>query len=107
MDLNEVRETLLDLQKELELRVERTHRHTYGRDEPVSANFSEQAKQTENDELVMNLEADGLREIAQIRAALRRIDEKRYGICAYCGKPINEQRLQAIPYTNSCIDCAD
>jgi DnaK suppressor protein len=39
-------------------------------------------------------------------AALRRIEDGTYGICTNCGKPIGEERLQALPWTNLCIDCA-
>ena len=28
-----------------------------------------------------------------------------YGICQRCGKPINEERLEAFPYVAFCIDC--
>ena len=78
----------------------------YHKDEPVSANFNEQVKQTENDELVMALEADGIEEIAQINNALQRIEEGTYLQCVNCGEDIGEERLQAIPYADRCIDCA-
>jgi DnaK suppressor protein len=39
-------------------------------------------------------------------AALRRIEDGTYGICTNCGRPIGEERLQALPWTNLCIDCA-
>ena len=40
---------------------------------------------------------------AQVEAALRRMDEGTYGICATCGRPIDELRLKAIPYTDLCL----
>ena len=79
----------------------------YIKDEPVSANFNEQVKQTENDELVMALEAEGIEEIAQVNNALNRIEEGTYQSCAKCGEDISEERLEAIPYTDRCIDCAE
>jgi DnaK suppressor protein len=42
--------------------------------------------------------------LAEIDAALRRIDEGTFGICAVCGSPIGEERLQAVPYATLCID---
>ncbi len=106
MDIDSIKSELISRKAELESRQERTHKHIYGKEEPVSPNFSEQVKQTENDELVMALEADGIEEIAQINNALHRIEDKNYLLCAHCGEPIGEQRLLAIPYTDSCIDCA-
>jgi DnaK suppressor protein len=44
--------------------------------------------------------------LAAIDAALRRIDDGTYGICTNCGKPIAEDRLEALPWTSLCIDCA-
>ncbi|HWQ12001.1 MAG TPA: TraR/DksA C4-type zinc finger protein [Roseiflexaceae bacterium] len=43
--------------------------------------------------------------IAQIDAALHRMDQGSYGICARCGKPIAEERLEALPHAIYCITC--
>ncbi|MCX7921800.1 MAG: TraR/DksA C4-type zinc finger protein [Clostridia bacterium] len=40
-----------------------------------------------------------------IHDALKRIDHGTFGICAYCGKDIKEERLEAIPYTRVCMEC--
>jgi RNA polymerase-binding protein DksA len=42
----------------------------------------------------------------QIGPALERIDRGTYGTCADCGRPIPAARLQALPYTARCVDCA-
>lgn len=34
------------------------------------------------------------------------MDHGTFGICRNCEKPISEERLQAIPYTRYCFDCA-
>jgi RNA polymerase-binding transcription factor DksA len=41
------------------------------------------------------------------RAALRRLDDGTYGQCEACGKAIARARLNAIPYTRYCVQCAD
>ncbi len=43
--------------------------------------------------------------IMAIDAALRRIDENTYGICISCGKTIEKERLNSIPWTTKCIVC--
>ena len=106
MDIERIKSELNEKKAELESRMERTHKHIFQKDEPVSANFNEQIKQTENDNLVMALEAEGIEEIAQIDKALHRIDEGNYSQCQHCGGEIGESRLLAIPYTDSCINCA-
>src|ERR1700690_1959113 len=42
----------------------------------------------------------------QVNAAIERIGAGTYGICQQCGHTIDGLRLQAIPYTSRCIDCA-
>ena len=45
------------------------------------------------------------RELLKIERAIRAIREGRYGQCDMCGRPIPIARLQALPYTSSCIEC--
>lgn len=55
------------------------------------------------------------REIAVVRAlrsnlhdvdrALAKIEGGTYGTCERCGKPIGDERLEAIPWALLCIDC--
>jgi len=107
MSLDKFRSTLLERRQELEGRLERTHRHIFQKTEPVSANFHEQVTETGNDQLVMTLEEDAKEEIAQINNALQRITDGEYLICKACGEAIGLQRLEAIPYTDRCVNCAD
>lgn len=45
--------------------------------------------------------------LKDIHDALGRINDGTYGKCAFCGKNIGEERLEAIPYTRLCIDCEE
>ena len=45
-----------------------------------------------------------LREIA---AALVRIDQDTYGICAECEEPISTKRLDAVPWARYCVTCQE
>jgi DnaK suppressor protein len=44
--------------------------------------------------------------LAQVEEALGRLRAGAYGICEGCGKPIPVARLDAVPYTKLCVDCA-
>jgi RNA polymerase-binding protein DksA len=44
--------------------------------------------------------------LADIDAALGRLDAGRYGICERCGAPIGPARLAARPAAATCITCA-
>ena len=50
--------------------------------------------------------ADDLRDLlAQVDGALHRLENGTFGNCQRCGKPINEERLEAFPHVALCIDC--
>ena len=63
------------------------------------------AVDTANDEISSQLVEIESRELGQIEHALERIVQGVYGRCEFCGGKIAEARLNALPYTNSCIDC--
>lgn len=44
--------------------------------------------------------------VAQIKAALARMDEGEYGFCLGCGEPISDGRLKADPTAARCVACA-
>ena len=43
-------------------------------------------------------------ELADVEAALLRLDEDRYGLCEACGQPIAEGRLEAKPAARYCVE---
>jgi DnaK suppressor protein len=45
--------------------------------------------------------------LRQIRDAILRIDQGKYGRCQVCSKEIPVQRLEAIPFTPYCVECAE
>ena len=44
--------------------------------------------------------------LADVVAALVRIDCDAYGICTHCGEAIDARRLRALPAAALCVDCA-
>lgn len=47
-----------------------------------------------------------LDQLADIDAALAKLDAGTYGICDHCGGPIGDARLEAMPAARFCIDHA-
>lgn len=43
--------------------------------------------------------------LRDVNKALERVVDGTYGVCKYCGKPIDEKRLMARATSTSCIDC--
>jgi DnaK suppressor protein len=54
---------------------------------------------------IANIERE-LRTLAEIELSLRRIKTREYGICSVCGETIPMSRLEAIPWTRCCVECA-
>jgi RNA polymerase-binding transcription factor DksA len=50
--------------------------------------------------------AQARHQLDDISAALRRLDDGRYGICERCGGPVGADRLRARPAARTCITCA-
>lgn len=44
--------------------------------------------------------------LTDIEAAEQRLDDGLYGTCATCGLEIDVERLEALPATPTCVDCA-
>ena len=44
--------------------------------------------------------------IKSIQVALERLDHGDYGHCEVCGQPIDPDRLEILPHTTLCVQCA-
>lgn len=65
----------------------------------------DQASDSLEGEISAQLADVEFREIANIDEALRRMNDKTYGVCEACRKNIPVKRLEAIPHASFCIDC--
>ena len=45
--------------------------------------------------------------LLQIEKALGKIESSTYGLCESCGEEIQPKRLEARPFTDLCIECAE
>ena len=57
-------------------------------------------------EFTLSLLGSGRTALAQIEAAIERIEDGSYGRCEECGEQISKTRLDAIPYAAQCVRCA-
>lgn len=58
------------------------------------------------EERLAMIDTDTNYERTRIGFALRRLNENQYGLCVSCGVLIDADRLNAIPETVICSDCA-
>ncbi len=94
------------LRADLKARLARYEAHQQRKDGALEKDFEEQATQTQNDEVVDSLESETRLELAQIERALERIANGVGDECESCGQAIDPRRLQVLPYTTLCVDCA-
>lgn len=71
-----------------------------------SKDWEELATEREGDEVLEGMGAAGKAEMIKIDAALARIEEGEYGDCMKCGEAISEERLDLLPFTPMCRNCA-
>jgi RNA polymerase-binding transcription factor DksA len=99
-------ELLTILQQELQQLLGRLENLKKDAEQSHSNDFSEQAQERENDEVVDSLGNETLTMIRDTRAAIERIEAGEYGSCQRCGEAIQAARLAARPTTPYCVSCA-
>lgn len=103
----EIRARLEEYQASIVSRRERLAKHVHHREEPLPQDFAEQAVEMENSETMVALEDELSEQEREVDRALARLDDGTYGSCVACGEDIAVERLQVLPATALCFDCAD
>lgn len=103
LDLDAVRATLeverVRLRAELGEPIQGPGQMTYGSQAAAATQVFEQQRD-------LALRDHEKAQLMQVEAALAALDADTYGTCRSCGQPIPPGRLEAIPWTTLCIDCA-
>lgn len=71
-----------------------------------SKDWDDLAAEREGDEVLEEMGLSAQHEMRMIEAAMARIEAGEYGICVTCGAEIAEERLDLLPATPFCRDCA-
>lgn len=103
MDSDEIRRSLEQRLEQLTSRLSKIEGHLRS---PGPKDSQEWALEAENTEVLERLDEAERGEVEEIRAALVRLRDGRYGRCVACGGEIGERRLGALPTTRTCIACA-
>ena len=75
-------------------------------DETPPKDWEDRASERQSDEVLESLGHVEMAELNRIDAALVRIENDTYGICQVCGSSVLEPRLELLPDTPFCKDCA-
>jgi RNA polymerase-binding protein DksA len=109
MNTDRYRDQLLEERERVSTSIQ--HLHEEGsleeetEEETYDNHLADSATATLNREIDYSLEENSGHVLTAIDEALERIESGTFGTCRRCGKPIAEERLDAIPYANRCIDC--
>ncbi|MEZ5498314.1 MAG: TraR/DksA family transcriptional regulator [Steroidobacteraceae bacterium] len=106
MDHEQIRRKLLARRAELQHRSSRVKADLKHSNDPLVADFADQATQRENEDVLSAIGESADVEIAQLNQALRRLEAGEYGSCVSCGAQIDERRLEVVPYADRCARCA-
>jgi RNA polymerase-binding protein DksA len=104
--VDKMNHTLLDLKQEIITNLTNTNKEFKEIVEGMDPKDQVDVASDDIDRRMM--EAIGTQELKHLRlidAAINRIRQGKYGLCAKCGKKIPKERLEAIPYAVLCIDC--
>lgn len=104
-NLEHFKQKLLTLKDEITQRISAIDRDI--KHEGMSSNWTEQATERENDEVLDSLGNASEQELIMINNALKRIDSGNYFSCSICGEEIPASRLELLPFSTCCVSCAD
>jgi RNA polymerase-binding transcription factor DksA len=98
--LEQVRETFADEHLTDESESDSLGELTGGLDQHQADVGTETFEREKDLSILENVEA----ELADVEHALRRITEGTYGTCEACGRPIDADRLEAMPAARLCVE---
>jgi DnaK suppressor protein len=113
-ELGTYRDSLLDLQARLRGDLDQMTDEALRRGQPDSSgnlsnvpmHMADVGTENYDQEFTLSLIENDQDTLGQIHEALTRIDSGTYGQCEECNELIAKPRLQALPYTRHCINCA-
>ena len=91
-------------QQELRMRIEQ-RRNEIMVDRDPDDEGARAVDQASRDLAAINMERE-MRTLAEVESSLRRLASGNYGNCASCDAEIPAARLEALPWTHLCVDCA-
>jgi len=104
-NIEHFKEKLLMLKEDMAKRINAIDKDI--RHEDMSSDWTEQATERENDEVLESIGNASEKELMMINRALQRIDSGQYFSCSICGEAIPPARLELLPFTTNCVNCAE
>lgn len=103
--LEAARERLLHLRREVMREVRETTDASREIGQDGVPDIGDMSASTYNRDVLLNLSENQRQKIRDIDAALERLAQGEYGICARCGEEIDPRRMEVRPFSRYCIEC--
>ena len=102
--LEEERTRLQGIRDGLQREQEETTSETGGELSNVDQHPGDSGTETFEMEKNVSLQEQVDDELQEIEAAFQRLERSTYGTCQACGRPIGDERLEAMPATRFCVE---
>ena len=107
MNTQAIRDRLITRRDELRARELRVNTGLKQQPDLSTSDYGDVSTESERSGILSALSRTVDAELKRIDDALYRLAEGRYTTCVVCGEEIEPQRLEAVPYTDRCIACAE
>jgi DnaK suppressor protein len=107
MNKTTLKEIKAKLQTERELLIQKLNGNDLSIDDSETPDPVDLAVRNYSKNVMLAVSENESKQLALVDEALQRIEDKEYGLCQNCEKPINQKRLAAIPWARYCIDCQE
>jgi DnaK suppressor protein len=101
------RDRLLERRESLFSQVTEAEMSSRERDAEATQDPADMAANAYTKELLISMSANDRHLLELIDEALKRVEGGDYGECVNCGEPVQEKRLDAVPWARYCVKCQD
>jgi DnaK suppressor protein len=101
------RDRLLERRESLFRQVTEAELSSRERDLEATQDPADMAANAYTKELLISMSANDRMLLQLIDEALGRVEKGEFGECVNCGEPVQEKRLDAVPWARYCLKCQD
>ena len=105
--LDTFKKRLEERQRELRQAVSRTAQDGREADLETAQDVADRAANSYTKEFLFGMTSTDRSLLNLIDAALKRIQQDAYGVCANCQEEMQQKRLEAVPWAKHCIACQE
>ena len=98
---------LLARREELVKSIARTEEEGRLADEDQTVDLADKAANSYTKEFLFGQTNTDRKILNMVDAALKRIKDDEYGVCASCKEAMQQKRLEAVPWAKNCIACQE